>query len=188
MTDAMTITDSDFQFLCRHLQLESQYLDFLIHCSEQIREQLSTEFTGSPDASVNPVEPPSPVEGLPAQLEKLAKQQGQPFSKLADERNQLKQLLRQHADGHGKTPSLRQFIRRLPPKQRLELMQVRDELNRKLIQIQSINAGTQTVLAYTMNYYERFLNGISGQENNGSRYSASGAVPHLKAGILGTEC
>lgn len=184
------VSAAEFEFVAEHLRLESSYLDFVIECSEQLKEILKSDsmcrlgLTSDPaEAASSAAQPQADQQILRMDLE--AKNR---FANLAGGRKRLNQLLGRIATRDGKPPSLRLLISDLAAPLKDELKSLRNDVNRKLKWIQSVNSGTQAVLAYTMNYYQKFLNGLSCEEPGNPCYSPTGQVAPRTSGILRTNC
>ncbi len=187
-----SISDIDLQFVYQHLQLESKYLDFVIDCSEQLRAHLNPNSSGTTEPNQSGEKkvavPTVDVQELDRKIAELRVDSVEPFSSLAEGRLKLTAILKLAFPESQRPPSLRDLIRLTEEPMRAKLKNLRIETRAKLNRIHTVNTGTQAVLAYTMNYYEKLLNGISGTEISSQRYSSSGEMsPHMP-GIIRTNC
>ena len=72
---------------------------------------------------------------------------------------------------------------------RSELIRVRREILDKINEVRAINVGNQAVLVYSINFYDRLLSGLTGEDVAAPCYSATGEVTKTYAGnLLKTDC
>jgi hypothetical protein len=190
------------EFVLAHLQKESEYLDTVIQCSLRMKDLLRRRSTQTqpddptvPDAA-NPVELAAgneldrpdilePHEQLTALRGDLARQ----FVPVLEGRQQMQSALGTVEPLLKNPPTAIALAAKLPDPQRRELKRLRLEIKDKLNEVRSITMGNQAVLLYTMDFYQRLLNGLSNEVPATNAYNADGRVAsQVGPGLIKKDC
>ena len=175
MTQEKQLTRSETKFLVEYMRLECDQLDRLIGCAHRLKDTLTRQ------ANRSNAPGPADVQDERTSPDFLAANVDA-NDQLKTARNRLRQLLKSLCGQTELPPSLVELVASVPEPQRAELKNQRLELKRKLMELATINAGSQAILMYTMDYYEKFLSGISGSEMKPLVYSPHGQMlPHFKS-------
>ncbi len=181
--------------IIEHLRCESAYLESVIQCSLTIKDLLLTprrqpprplnERSNSESTPNNPTsttlvdaeqERPTDAANDHGQLISMRDELARQFLPIQQGRRQLQSTLQRLEKISDAMPTLRQLASRLDAPLQYELKQLRLTIKSKLQEIQAIAMGNQTVMIYTLDFYERLMSGITGQSPPASSYNATGQM------------
>lgn len=203
--------------IIRQLETESKFLDEVIESSLELQNLLregrqatrpkatepesdaAAQKAGAskqePDTSKQNSGTAEPQPDIAARILCLKDKLAVQFQTIAEGREAMQQQIRSiELDSDDQKPlTAKQLARRVPDPQRGQLQTLRTELRAKLNRIKAITMGNQTVLVYTMDYYNRLLTGLSlrpaeapGYDASGS--STSGSTHRVPGNFIQTTC
>ncbi|HMO13173.1 MAG TPA: flagellar export chaperone FlgN [Pirellulaceae bacterium] len=165
-----------------HLRRELAYLNELIEYSNQLntlltrpRRPVSLPVSAGPpndSADVTIVD----QENHANQIANLGVEFGEKFAPIAKARNLLKSLLDKFKSSTDIEPTISQLTTLLAVPLREELIHLRQEIKSRLNELQAINMGNQTLLVYTLDFYERMITGMSSEHQVSQAYNSHGQV------------
>lgn len=172
-----------------HLEMESLYLDTVIESGLEIQEILRqqrnvpTGVTGDQSEAAQ-----RETQKIMERLGKLRDGISERFLPVLEARKKLPAILKSFAAEGEETPSLTSLFFMIEDPYRSKLKALRDEIRTKLDKVYSITMGNQTVLIYTLNYYDVLLNG---NQPKSDCYNANGITttqPNHKSTFIATNC
>lgn len=174
-----------------HLQMESSYLDTVIESSLKIQELLRESRQSNPSSGDDAAKP-SQIQA--EKNERIAEQLGEirwdisnQFIPVLVARKKLPEILKQFDPAKSTAPSLSQLSGMINEPFRTKLEDLGREIQDKLNRIYSINMGSQTILLYTLDYYERLLHGSEVKKSH--YYNATGqSHSSYTASALNANC
>ncbi len=173
-----------------HLQMESLYLDTVIESGLEI-QQILREQRSIPTAVVGEEATAAQRENqkIMERLNQLRDGISKRFLPVLEARKKLPGVLKTFAPtGEDEAPSLTSLFFLINEPFRSKLKNLREEIRTKLDKVYSITMGNQTVLIYTLNYYDVLLNGNAPKSDC---YNASGltqAQSFFKSTFVATNC
>lgn len=180
-----------------HLQMESIYLDTVIESGREIqsilrqqRERVSGDQSDEPhdeEATPGRFFQQERNERIRERLAELRSEISTRFLPVLEARKKLPGILKQFDPACAEAPSLTALSFLVAESYRTRLKELRDEIRSKLNQVYSITMGNQTVLIYTLNYYDQLLNGNADRPDY---YNANGQTTSQNYGtnFLKTNC
>lgn len=186
------------EFVVQHLNVESKYLDSVIESSLEMQSILRER--GS--TPVNPAATPSPAEAKPdsslqaernerlkQKLDKLKNDIARDFMPVLEGRKKLVEVLGSIDPKQEATPSVTSLALLVGEPYKSELKKLRNEIRNKLNQVQSISMGSQALLIYTLDFYNRLLTGLSQEYRQSNYYNSMGQTQNQFAGsLIKTNC
>lgn len=172
-----------------HLQMESLYLDTVIESGLEIQEilrkqrSIPTAVAGE-EATLAQTE----TQKIMQRLTELREEISERFLPVLEARKKLPAILKTFVPEGEESPSLSSLFFLIKDPFRSKLKNLREEIKKKLDKVYSITMGNQTVLIYTLNYYDVLLNGNTPKSDC---YDASGltqAQSFLKSTFVATNC
>ena len=186
------------EFIIQHLSMESKYLDSVIDSSLEmqliLREGRSTP--GDPDvprmrdeATANGSLQAERHHRMKKKLDKLKGEIAREFLPVLEGRKKLVEVLGSIDPTQTGTPSVTSLALRVEEPYRSELKKLRSEIRSKLNQVQSISMGSQALLIYTLDFYNRLLTGLSQDYRQSNYYNSMGQTQNQFAGsLIKTNC
>ncbi len=208
-----TISDSQMMekitSIIDHLVIESKYLDSVIESSLEIQSllrdrqsfpsvslsQSSTQSESNGTPTINPTPAPSPAaQADPSQktaqrLTEIREQLAREFLPVMKGRQVMLETMNSIDAKQKQTPSVTALTLKVDEPLRSQLKQLRNEIRSKLHKVQSIAMGNQAILLYTMDFYNRLLNGLSRDQRPSNYYNATGKTQnHFSVNLIETNC
>lgn len=172
-----------------HLQMESLYLDTVIESGLEIQEilrqqrNIPTGVTGD-QATAAQQETRKIMDRLGTLRENISER----FLPVLEARKKLPDVLKTFVAEGEAPPSLTSLFFLIDDPYRSQLKVLRDEIRKKLDKVYSITMGNQTVLIYTLNYYDVLLNG---NQPKSDCYNANGIAQsqtNTQSTFIATNC
>jgi hypothetical protein len=171
------ISHEQVSFLLAHLRQESKLLDAAIVAGIEVKKMLRAQRN---DASIKSQEGEVTETSSFAQIDRneqvrkrLAKMQQQIAATSAPvviNRKKLTAFLAAIAPAGAASVSLSSLARSIEDPRRSELLKLKEGVKQKYQQFYAISMSNQTVLVYTLSYYDQLL----GSSNRGDFYNANG--------------
>ncbi len=184
--------------IIQHLNVESKYLDSVIESSREMQSILRERGSASAKpASASQPNETSPESSHHAERNKRLKQKldqlkndiAREFLPILEGRKRLLEVIRSLDPKHETTPSVTTLALLVDEPQRSKLKKLRSEIRNKLHQVQSISMGSQALLIYTLDFYNRLLTGLSQDYRQSNYYNAQGQTQNQFAGsLIKTNC
>lgn len=174
-----------------HLEVESKFLDFVIQSSEKMQTllryrnrvtDLSTDDKEKADVSPKSA-PKSQSEPQPAtesnqllakRLTEIRKEIAKRFLPVMEGRKAMVEIMNSIVPDQSRTPSVSALALKVDEPVRSRLKNLRNEIREKMNRVQAISLGSQAVLLYTVDFYNRLLTGLSPECDQSKYYSATG--------------
>lgn len=150
-----------------YLQTESTHLDRMITTSRELQRQLHRR-------------PAQSADDLPGVFAEIERRQ----LEINSERDRLLARLQELP---GQPSNLTSFTGLLEPVQQEQIRRLRAEIYDKLETIRSITLGSQMVLFYSLDFYQRMIRGLSGNDSTPGGYSPGGRRDSLETGQVMTR-
>ena len=126
---------------------------------------------------------------LEGRLSKLRSEIADAFEPVLQGRRKFVEVLRAIEPTNSHTPSVSALLLKTDEPQRSKLKNLRNEIRRKLNEVQSISMGNQAVLIYTLDFYNRLLTGISTDQRQSNYYNSHGQTKTRQTGsLVRTNC
>jgi len=186
-----------------HLETESKFLDSVVESTLEIQEALRKHreiprepmvcLSGNTVASIQLLNiTPMQAERnrrLNEYLTKLREGISKSFLPVLQGRKKLVELLATIDPTQTRAPTVSELAVRVDEPYRSQLKSLRTEMRAKLSRVHSISMGNQAVLIYTLDFYNRLLNGLSQEGGGSTYYNQMGKSKQLKSGnFIQTNC
>lgn len=185
-----------------HLEMESQFLDFVIESSLEMQSLLRDRQTFQSVPLVQPTDrlavddeavtnrPKNDQnERLKSRLAEIRQQIARQFQPVIEGRRNMVEIMNSITPNRSQPPSVTALTLKIDEPFRGRLKQLRNEIRLKLNQVQSISMGSQAVLLYTMDFYNRLLTGLTKDQTRSSYYNSMGRT-HNRSSVnfVETNC
>lgn len=167
-----TLGEAIADHLCKELAL----LEKVIGCSQRMQDLLQRSAIPVRFTSQSVHSQQTGQENGLQGIHQIRNELSDEFDSISDQRVQFFQMIKDLSRESGPTPTLAQLVPRLPQKLRNQLTLLRTEIKSKLQEIQSMTMANQTVLMYTLDFYQRLISGLSADEYQQPAYDASGKI------------
>ncbi|MEZ6095536.1 MAG: hypothetical protein R3C03_15115 [Pirellulaceae bacterium] len=168
MSDTQLSNDNTLEWIDL-LNAEIENLDRLVSTTKQLNDHLNNR--EKPDTPPN-------LEADLQQIMELAK----------DVQCRRKDLTSRLQNAVGEPANLTQLIKHAKPEYQSQLKQLREQMHRKLSEIQTISYSNQVVLNYTMVFYHQLFAGIAGEELPRNSNGSNEAKPIETGKLISRNC
>ena len=183
------------QSIIEHLKVESAFLDSVIDSSREMQALLRhrqpvqgasanrdpQETESVDDRATAPIDQTERNQQLTARLTEIREQIARQFLPVIEGRRKMVETIHAINVKQEPTPSITSLALKVDEPIRGNLRALRDEIRFKLNQVQAISMGSQAILLYTMDFYQRMLTGLSKDKTRSSYYNATGRSQNTTA-------